>query len=101
MALHHLILLSQLILLTPKPQFIVLNQIHIFSKQAQSTAKRPFYKQTAFTRRFVHAAKGHYYTRRHNAVNTARASHNMMIKDDVKCFTFEVMFEKKVNDLGS
>ncbi|GKD33385.1 hypothetical protein Tco_1248894 [Tanacetum coccineum] len=45
------------------------------SKQAQLTAKRPFY------RRSVHAAKRHYYTGRAKAVNTARASHNMMIKD--------------------
>ncbi|GJZ00660.1 putative ribonuclease H-like domain-containing protein [Tanacetum coccineum] len=44
-----------------------------FSKQAQSTAKRPFYKQTTLTRRSVHAAKRHYYTGRHNAVNTARS----------------------------
>ncbi|GJY94013.1 putative ribonuclease H-like domain-containing protein [Tanacetum coccineum] len=38
-----------------------------FSKQAQSTAKRPFYKQTTLTRRSVHEAKRHYYTGRHNA----------------------------------
>ncbi|GJZ96472.1 hypothetical protein Tco_0668806 [Tanacetum coccineum] len=44
-----------------------------FSKQAQSTAKRPFYKQTALTRRSLHEAKRHYYTGRHNAVNTARS----------------------------
>ncbi|GKE87949.1 hypothetical protein Tco_1565424, partial [Tanacetum coccineum] len=44
-----------------------------FSKQAQSTAKRPFYKQTALTRRYVHEAKRHYYTGRHNAVNTTRS----------------------------
>ncbi|GJU69467.1 putative ribonuclease H-like domain-containing protein [Tanacetum coccineum] len=44
-----------------------------FLKQAQSTAKRPFYKQTALTRRSVHEAKRHYYTGRHNAVNTARS----------------------------
>ncbi|GJX52876.1 ribonuclease H-like domain-containing protein, partial [Tanacetum coccineum] len=44
-----------------------------FSKQAQSTAKRPFYKQTTLTRRSVHAAKRHYYTGRYNAVNTARS----------------------------
>ncbi|GJU78154.1 ribonuclease H-like domain-containing protein [Tanacetum coccineum] len=44
-----------------------------FSKQAQSTAKRPFYKQTALTRRYVHAAKRNYYTGRHNVVNTARS----------------------------
>ncbi|GKE08608.1 hypothetical protein Tco_1412159, partial [Tanacetum coccineum] len=28
-----------------------------FSKQAQSTAQRPFYKQTSLTRRYVHTAK--------------------------------------------
>ncbi|GJX40948.1 reverse transcriptase domain-containing protein [Tanacetum coccineum] len=44
-----------------------------FSKQAQSTAKRPFYKQTTLTRRSVHAAKRHYYTGRAKAVNTARS----------------------------
>ncbi|GJT80639.1 putative ribonuclease H-like domain-containing protein, partial [Tanacetum coccineum] len=44
-----------------------------FSKQAQSTAKRPFYKQTTLTRRSVHEAKRHYYTGRHYAVNTARS----------------------------
>ncbi|GKD24269.1 putative ribonuclease H-like domain-containing protein [Tanacetum coccineum] len=35
-----------------------------FSKQAQSTAKRPFYKQTTLTRRSVHTTKRHYYTKR-------------------------------------
>ncbi|GJR49663.1 putative ribonuclease H-like domain-containing protein [Tanacetum coccineum] len=44
-----------------------------FTKQAQSTAKRPFYKQTTLTRRSVHAAKRHYYTGRPRAVNTARS----------------------------
>ncbi|GJX08201.1 hypothetical protein Tco_0196133, partial [Tanacetum coccineum] len=44
-----------------------------FSKQAQSTAKRPFYKQTTLTRRSMHEAKRHYYTGRHYAVNTARS----------------------------
>ncbi|GJX30987.1 putative ribonuclease H-like domain-containing protein [Tanacetum coccineum] len=44
-----------------------------FSKQAQSTAKRPFYKQTTSTRRSLHEAKRHYYTGRYNAVNTARS----------------------------
>ncbi|GKA32621.1 ribonuclease H-like domain-containing protein [Tanacetum coccineum] len=48
------------------------SKTHI-SKQAQSTAKRPFYKQTTLTRRSVHEAKRHYYTGRHNAVNTARS----------------------------
>ncbi|GJY01196.1 putative ribonuclease H-like domain-containing protein [Tanacetum coccineum] len=44
-----------------------------FSKQAQSTAKRPIYKQTALARRYVHTVKRHYYTGRYNAVNTARS----------------------------
>ncbi|GKB70655.1 ribonuclease H-like domain-containing protein [Tanacetum coccineum] len=44
-----------------------------FSKQAQSTAKRPFCKQITLTRRSVHEAKRHYYTGRHNAVNIARS----------------------------
>ncbi|GJY64933.1 putative ribonuclease H-like domain-containing protein [Tanacetum coccineum] len=43
-----------------------------FSKQAQSTTKRPFYKQTTLTRRSVHTLKRHYYTKRPRAVNTAR-----------------------------
>ncbi|GJT72840.1 ribonuclease H-like domain-containing protein [Tanacetum coccineum] len=42
-----------------------------FSKQAQSTSRRPIYKQTALTRRSVHTAKRHYYTKRPRAVNTA------------------------------
>ncbi|GJX18484.1 putative ribonuclease H-like domain-containing protein [Tanacetum coccineum] len=44
-----------------------------FSKQAQSTAKRLFYKHTSLTRRSLHEAKRHYYTERYNAVNTARS----------------------------
>ncbi|GJU57405.1 putative ribonuclease H-like domain-containing protein [Tanacetum coccineum] len=44
-----------------------------FSKQAQSTAQRPFYKQTTLTRRSVHEAKRHFCTKRHYAVNTARS----------------------------
>ncbi|GJS17010.1 hypothetical protein Tco_0411482 [Tanacetum coccineum] len=44
-----------------------------FSKQAQLTTIRPFYKQTTLTRRSVHEAKRHYYTGRHYAVNTARS----------------------------
>ncbi|GJZ55257.1 putative ribonuclease H-like domain-containing protein [Tanacetum coccineum] len=43
-----------------------------FFKQAQSTAKRPFYMQTTLTRRSVHTAKRHYYNGRPRAVNTAR-----------------------------
>ncbi|GJZ61792.1 putative ribonuclease H-like domain-containing protein [Tanacetum coccineum] len=48
------------------------SKIH-FSKQAQSTTKRPFYKQTTLTRRSLHEAKRHYYTGRYNAVNIARS----------------------------
>ncbi|GJW06926.1 putative ribonuclease H-like domain-containing protein [Tanacetum coccineum] len=44
-----------------------------FSKQAQSTAKRPFYKETTLTIRSMHEAKRHYYTGRHYAINTARS----------------------------
>ncbi|GJX14224.1 hypothetical protein Tco_0205982 [Tanacetum coccineum] len=44
-----------------------------FSKQAQSTAQRPFYKQKTLTRRSMHTAKRHYYTERPRAVNTARS----------------------------
>ncbi|GJV36479.1 putative ribonuclease H-like domain-containing protein [Tanacetum coccineum] len=44
-----------------------------FFKQAQSTAQRPFYKQTILTRRYVHTAKRHYYIGRPRAVNTARS----------------------------
>ncbi|GJW99941.1 putative ribonuclease H-like domain-containing protein [Tanacetum coccineum] len=44
-----------------------------FSKQAQSTAQRLFYKQKTITRRSIHEAKRHYCTRRHYAVNTARS----------------------------
>ncbi|GJX58012.1 putative ribonuclease H-like domain-containing protein [Tanacetum coccineum] len=44
-----------------------------FSKQTQSTAKRPFYKQTTLTRRSMHEAKRHYYTGKHYAVNTTRS----------------------------
>ncbi|GJR90347.1 hypothetical protein Tco_0214358 [Tanacetum coccineum] len=49
----------------------VTSKSHFF-KQAQSTAKRPFYKQTTLTRRSVHTAKGHYYNGRPRAVTTAR-----------------------------
>ncbi|GJS49144.1 putative ribonuclease H-like domain-containing protein [Tanacetum coccineum] len=44
-----------------------------FSKQAQSTAQRPFYKQTTLTRKPMHTAKRHYYTGRPRAVNVARS----------------------------
>ncbi|GJX52409.1 hypothetical protein Tco_0280778 [Tanacetum coccineum] len=50
-------MLAPLRLLTQKQTFHMSNKGHKFSKQAQSTAKRPFYKQTALTRRYVHAGK--------------------------------------------
>ncbi|GJZ20699.1 putative ribonuclease H-like domain-containing protein [Tanacetum coccineum] len=62
--------------LTPVNNVRTVNTAHPkthFSKQAQSTAKRPFYKQTTLTRRSVHEGKRHYYTGRHYAVNTARS----------------------------
>ncbi|GKD63405.1 hypothetical protein Tco_1305513 [Tanacetum coccineum] len=62
-----------------------------FSKQAQSTAKRPFYKQTALTRIYVHEAKRHYYTIRHYAINTARSYSGQV----------NVVRVKRVNDVKS
>ncbi|GKF19084.1 hypothetical protein Tco_0067722 [Tanacetum coccineum] len=56
----------------PKPAAYSAKSKSHFSKQAQSTAQRPFYKQTAVTRRSVHTAKRHYYNGRPRAVNTAR-----------------------------
>ncbi|GJR83583.1 putative ribonuclease H-like domain-containing protein [Tanacetum coccineum] len=48
-----------------------------FSKQAQSTDQRPFYKKTALTSRYVNqklnTAMRHYHTERPRAVNTARS----------------------------
>ncbi|GKA88812.1 hypothetical protein Tco_0810624 [Tanacetum coccineum] len=52
-----------------------------FSQQAQSTAKRPVYKQTTLTRRSVHTAKRHYYNGRPNAVNTARNARRHMTEN--------------------
>ncbi|GKC35282.1 hypothetical protein Tco_1047666 [Tanacetum coccineum] len=57
----------------PKPAVHSANSMSHFSKQAQSTAQRPFYKQTALTRRFVHSAKRHYYIERPRAGNIARS----------------------------
>ncbi|GKC60365.1 hypothetical protein Tco_1087963 [Tanacetum coccineum] len=56
----------------PKPAVYSAKSKSHFSKQAQSTAQRPFYKQTALTRRSVHTAKRHYYNGRPRAVNIAR-----------------------------
>ncbi|GJS48213.1 putative ribonuclease H-like domain-containing protein [Tanacetum coccineum] len=57
----------------PKPAVHSAKSMSQFSKQAQSTAQRPFYKQTTLTRRSVHTAKRHYYTERPRAGNTARS----------------------------
>ncbi|GJZ00376.1 hypothetical protein Tco_0517805 [Tanacetum coccineum] len=57
----------------PKPAVHSAESMLHFSKQAQSTAQRPFYKQTSLTRRSVHTAKRHYYTKRPRAGNTARS----------------------------
>ncbi|GJZ48705.1 putative ribonuclease H-like domain-containing protein [Tanacetum coccineum] len=51
-----------------------------FTKQAQSTAKRPFYKQTTLTRRSVHTAKRHYYTGRFGDLPNLMV-HHLLLKD--------------------
>ncbi|GJW32300.1 hypothetical protein Tco_0052332 [Tanacetum coccineum] len=57
----------------PKPAVHSAKSMSHFSNQAQSTAQRPFYKQTALTRRSVHTAKRHYYTERSRAGNIGRS----------------------------
>ncbi|GKC31902.1 hypothetical protein Tco_1039196 [Tanacetum coccineum] len=57
----------------PKPAVHSAKSMSHFSEQAQSTAQRPFYKQTTLTRRSVHTAKRHYYTERPRACNTTRS----------------------------
>ncbi|GJV90259.1 putative ribonuclease H-like domain-containing protein [Tanacetum coccineum] len=60
---------------TAHPKLVVhsaKSKTHFF-KQAQSTAQRPFYKQTTLTRRSMHTAKRHYYTGKPITVNTARS----------------------------
>ncbi|GKF05301.1 hypothetical protein Tco_0035969 [Tanacetum coccineum] len=44
-----------------------------FSKQAQSTAQKPFYKQTTLTSRYVNTVMRHYHTKRPRAGSTARS----------------------------
>ncbi|GJZ08692.1 ribonuclease H-like domain-containing protein, partial [Tanacetum coccineum] len=44
-----------------------------FSKQAQSTVQRPFYKKTTLTSRYVNTAMRHYHTERPRAGNIARS----------------------------
>ncbi|GJW70106.1 hypothetical protein Tco_0127023 [Tanacetum coccineum] len=57
----------------PKPAVHSAKSMSHFSKQAQSTAQRPFYKQTTLTKRYVHIEKRHYYSERPRAGNTARS----------------------------
>ncbi|GKF81799.1 hypothetical protein Tco_0240401 [Tanacetum coccineum] len=58
-----------------------------FSKQAQSTAQMPFYKQRTLTSRYVNTAKRHYHTERPRVGNTARSYTE----------PFNVVREKRVN----
>ncbi|GKF07836.1 hypothetical protein Tco_0042060, partial [Tanacetum coccineum] len=57
----------------PKPTVHSAKSMSHFSKQAQSTTQRPFYKKTALTRKYVHTAMRHYHTKRPRAGNTARS----------------------------
>ncbi|GKC26796.1 putative ribonuclease H-like domain-containing protein [Tanacetum coccineum] len=61
--------------LHPKPAVHSAKSMSHFSKQAQSTDQRPFYKKTALTSRYVksklNTAMRHYHTERPRAVNTA------------------------------
>ncbi|GJW31150.1 putative ribonuclease H-like domain-containing protein [Tanacetum coccineum] len=59
--------------LTPLNTVMPVKSMSYFSKQAQSTSQRPFYKQTTLTRRYVHTAMRHYHTERPRAGNTARS----------------------------
>ncbi|GJX74549.1 hypothetical protein Tco_0313144 [Tanacetum coccineum] len=57
----------------PKPAVHSAKSMSHFSKQAQLTAQRPFYKQTTLTSRYVNTAMRHYHTERFRAGNTARS----------------------------
>ncbi|GJU21994.1 ribonuclease H-like domain-containing protein [Tanacetum coccineum] len=61
----------------PKPAVHSAKSMSHFSKQAQSTDQRPFYKKTTLTSRYVNqklnTAMRHYHTERPRAVNTARS----------------------------
>ncbi|GKB30183.1 putative ribonuclease H-like domain-containing protein [Tanacetum coccineum] len=48
----------------PKPAVHSAKSMSHFSKQAQSTDQRPFYKKTALTSRYVNTAIRHYHTER-------------------------------------
>ncbi|GKB66691.1 putative ribonuclease H-like domain-containing protein, partial [Tanacetum coccineum] len=60
----------------PKPTVHSARSMTYFSKQAQSTDQRPFYKKTTLTNRYFHqkvnTVMGHCYIVRPRAVNTAR-----------------------------
>ncbi|GJV42289.1 putative ribonuclease H-like domain-containing protein [Tanacetum coccineum] len=60
----------------PKPTVHSARSMSHFSKQAQLTNQRPFYKKTTLTNRYFHqkvnTVMGHCYTVRPKAVNTAR-----------------------------
>ncbi|GJR61546.1 putative ribonuclease H-like domain-containing protein [Tanacetum coccineum] len=60
----------------PKPTVYSARSMSHFSKQAQSTDQRPFYKKTTLTNRYFHqkvnTVMRHCYTVRPRAVNTAR-----------------------------
>ncbi|GJT21139.1 putative ribonuclease H-like domain-containing protein [Tanacetum coccineum] len=55
----------------PKPSVHSAKSMLHFSKQAQSTAQRSFYKQTALTSRYVNTAMIHYHIKRPKAGNIA------------------------------
>ncbi|GKD03264.1 hypothetical protein Tco_1178238 [Tanacetum coccineum] len=57
----------------PKPAVYSAKSMLHFSKQAQSTAQRPFYKKTTLTSRYVNTAIRHYHTEMPRAGNTARS----------------------------
>ncbi|GKD79695.1 hypothetical protein Tco_1342316 [Tanacetum coccineum] len=61
----------------PKPAVHSAKSMSHFSKQAQSTDQRPFYKKTTLTSRYVNqklnTSMRHYHTERPRAVNTARS----------------------------
>ncbi|GJW56400.1 ribonuclease H-like domain-containing protein [Tanacetum coccineum] len=57
----------------PKPTVYSAKSMSHFSKQAQSTVQRPFYKKTTLTSRYVNTAMRHYHTETPRAGNTARS----------------------------
>ncbi|GKE79168.1 hypothetical protein Tco_1545288, partial [Tanacetum coccineum] len=57
----------------PKPAVHSAKSMLHFSKQVQSTAQRPFYKQTTLTSKYVNISMRHYHTKRPKVGNTARS----------------------------